>query len=301
GTVFDGGGRHATGGMVMAMTAGNAAMMNVGAVRPLAGDGTFTLTGLSPGEYTLNVRASFDENRDGNPLKGLENAGFSLPIALAGTDVTDLRVTVPEPIVLQGRVVVESGVLGEKDQVNVNLMSAASFMDGATAQAGADGRFTLKVVPGVRRLSAWAPKGFVVKRTTWRGRDVEADDDVEITTEGGRIDVVVTNRLSVVTGAVTDGSGKPVTDYQVIIFPEDAELARRAGMRRLRFERGDQQGRFRAEGLPPGRYLAAAVADLDPDEASDPDALEAYRRIATPVRLTEGQTETMNLTLAAMP
>ena len=49
----------------------------------------------------------------------------------------------------------------------------------------------------------------------------------------------------------------------MVIFPADAELAKRADFRRMRMAQPDQQGRFRAEHLPPGDYLAAAVVDFD--------------------------------------
>jgi hypothetical protein len=91
-----------------------------------------------------------------------------------------------------------------------------------------------------------------------------------------------------------------VQDYQVAIFPEDADLVAR-GRDRMRWERGDQQGQFRAEGLPPGRYLAVAGADFGPEDAVDPAFLEAIRRLATPFLLAEGETRTLSLTLATIP
>ena len=132
-----------------------------------------------------------------------------------------------------------------------------------------DGRLSLEVMPGTYRLSAFAmswnrpaPPGWFVKRLTYRGREVE-DDEVELTAEpGGRIDVVFTCRSSTVDGSVTDDSGKPLTDYTVIIIPEDAELMRRGAFRRVRVARPDPQGRFRAEHLQPGDYLAAAIDDV---------------------------------------
>ena len=65
-----------------------------------------------------------------------------------------------------------------------------------------------------------------------------------------------------------------MTEYTVVIFPQDAELARRGSRRRMRIARPDQQGRFRAEHLPPGEYLAAAAVDVDMQDGFDPDFLE---------------------------
>jgi hypothetical protein len=108
----------------------------------------------------------------------------------------------------------------------------------------------------------------------------------------------VTNRLTVVTGSVVDGSGRALTDYQVVVFPEHADQMKRGSFRRMRIERPDQQGQFRASGLPPGRYLAVAVTDLDPEDANDPDVLDALRKTATPVQVREAETVTLSLTMS---
>ncbi len=87
----------------------------------------------------------------------------------------------------------------------------------------------------------------------------------------------------------------------MVIFPADAELAKRADFRRMRTAQPDQQGRFRAEHLPPGDYLAAAVVDFDMQDALEPDFLDGLRQSAKPFRLREGDTATLSLTLAPVP
>lgn len=63
--------------------------------------------------------------------------------------------------------------------------------------------------------------------------------------------------------------------------------------------RPDQQGRFTIRGLPPGRYVAIAVGYLQPGEERDPDALEAWRKGATRLTLSEGETHALDLKLSA--
>ena len=65
--------------------------------------------------------------------------------------------------------------------------------------------------------------------------------------------------------------------------------------------RPDQQGQFRAEHLPPGDYLAAAVVDVDMQDAFEPDLLDDLRPSAKPFRLREGDTATLSLTLPPVP
>jgi hypothetical protein len=167
--------------------------------------------------------------------------------------------------------------------------------------ADADGRFTLKVTPGPWQLSAWAP-GWMVTRMEYRGHDIESDAPIDITAEpGGRIEITLTNRLTRLAGTVLDDARQPVLDYHVVVFPSDQALVERSGFQRIRFERGGPDGRFSIDALPPGDYLAVALADIDPQEVLDSEMLEACREAATAVRLVGGQTQTLKLTLAALP
>ena len=87
----------------------------------------------------------------------------------------------------------------------------------------------------------------------------------------------------------------------MIIFPQDADLARRGSYRRMRMVRPDQQGRFRAEHLPPGDYLAAAVVELDMEGGFEPEVLDGLRPGAKAFRVREGDTTSLSLTLAPVP
>ena len=87
----------------------------------------------------------------------------------------------------------------------------------------------------------------------------------------------------------------------MVIFPADAELVRRANYRRIRMARPDQQGQFRAEHLPPGDYLAAAVVDVENQDGLEPEFLDSLRPSAKPFRLREGDTATLSLTLTPIP
>ena len=69
------------------------------------------------------------------------------------------------------------------------------------------------------------------------------------------LQIVLTRKESTVSGGVTRG-GKPITDYRIIVFPEDKS---RWGLQSLRVRGAvpDQDGRFRIPGAAawriPGR------------------------------------------------
>jgi hypothetical protein len=59
------------------------------------------------------------------------------------------------------------------------------------------------------------------------------------------------------------------------------------------------QGVFKINGLPPGRYLAAAIDYLEAGAARDPAVLERLRSAAVPVTLGEGESTTIALKVIA--
>jgi hypothetical protein len=114
------------------------------------------------------------------------------------------------------------------------------------------------------------------------------------------IEIVLTQTASEVSGTVTTGPGAPAVDGTVVIFADDRE---RWGFqtRYVRTARPDQNGRYTFLGLPPARYLAVAVDYLEPGEETNPDYLEALRRLSTPLTLGEGESKTADLRIAESP
>jgi hypothetical protein len=265
-------------------------------------DGTFMVSGLAPGDYVLQARPTFGANPmfddvTANRRERLATAS----VTVSGEPIVGLRLAVVDPIRIPVNPIFEDASAPRPERVHV-FASSANGMASGNAAIRDDGRLSLEVVPGRYQLSASAMPPWQVKRVVYRGHEVEFDD-VDLTAEpGGRIDVVFTTRSTTIDGGVTDGSGKPVTEYTVVIFPADAEVTRRANYRRMRTAQPDQQGRFRAEHLPPGDYLAAALVALDIQDALEqPDFLDGLRQSAKPFRLREGDTATLSLTLAPVP
>jgi hypothetical protein len=258
--------------------------------------GTFALAGIPPGEYVLNVQASFPPDGAVQDGSSVGEEAFAVPLSVGGADISDLRIVVPPPATVTGRVVFEGA--DQSTEAHVSLNGARGLAASGNARIGRDGRFSLRVTPGARSIVAWGGRGWMLKRLIWNGRAIDSGDEIDVDAEGGRIDAVFTSQITAVTGSVVDASGRPAQDYQVVLFPDDGRLQRRWSDR-IRFERADQDGRFRTDGLPPGRYLAIATIDLDPEEALDSELLEGFRHAATAFRLDFGETATLALTLAS--
>jgi hypothetical protein len=304
GEVVDAAGRPAIAGMIMLTTnedAGTASARSnqAGSVQA----GRFTLSGIAPGDYVVRVHAFFDETEMMPTVGsgGLEGA-FTMPLAVTGAPIAGLRIVVPPPVEIAGRILFEgTPPPGGTGAVAVFAAREDRGQTGAHTNPGPDGRFTLRVQPGPWRIVAWSP-GWMPKRLTFRGRVAEdAFAPIEVDAEpGARLELVLTSQVTVITGTASDADGKPHLDYHAVVFA--AERAAASDARGLpRIERADKWGRFRVDALPPGEYLVAAIADYDRQEPMDEELLDMLRPAATAVRLGEGQLENVNLKLVALP
>jgi protocatechuate 3,4-dioxygenase beta subunit len=308
GEVVDAAGRPARIGFVHLMPAGqeeggDASGWLSGHVRE---GGGFTLSSVPPGDYTLSVQAFFgdDELMRMMATGSMQGSAYKVPLTVSGDSITDLRVVVPPPVEVAGRVLFDGEPPGGGTPA-VTVFAASGThgeMGGPRTPVGADGRFTLRMLPGPWRFAAFTPGRWMPKRLTFRGRAVPLDAAVEVDTEpGARLEIVLTSQLTVVTGTASDAEGNPVLDYHVVVFPA-APGPPPAQSWRTRTERADAQGRFRLEGLLPGEYLVAALADYEPNEQPiDEELLDTVRPGAARLRLGEGATESVSLKVSPAP
>lgn len=126
------------------------------------------------------------------------------------------------------------------------------------ALTDSEGRYRLTNVPaGGYRISAYAP-AYVVKtegiQSSWLGRTLSVSEGEAV--EG--IDFTLT-RGAVITGRVTDSSGRGLIEESISVIPVDGEGKPLNGNQiRSSFVRTDDRGEYRAFGLPAGRYKVVA-------------------------------------------
>jgi hypothetical protein len=147
--------------------------------------------------------------------------------------------------------------------------------------------FNLSGLVGPTTLRLNMPDGWVVQSIQFDGRDV-TDGAIE-----GRsgdaltgVQIVVTNKVNVVAGSITDAKGAATSDGTVLVFADDAQKWMEDS-RFVQSARPDQQGTFQIKGLPAGDYLAVALEYVEDGSWNDPDFLESIRRYAQRVKLAE--------------
>jgi hypothetical protein len=159
----------------------------------------------------------------------------------------------------------------------------------------AAGRFRIVGVRGRVRVGGGGG-GWFTKRVLLKGNDVTTGFELSADVDG--IEVLLTNKVTTVTGTVRDARGIGRNDFIVAFFPV-GQFDREERASRQRTIRPDPDGVYRIRNLPPGDYLAAAVPAMSlPIEGEwDPAFLERIRPSAISFKLAEGQSLPLNLTL----
>jgi hypothetical protein len=135
-----------------------------------------------------------------------------------------------------------------------------------------------------------------VKSITLDGQDIsEALLDVSGHASVDGVIITMTDRLTSVSGIVTDGRGSPARDYVAVVLRAD-ERESPSGIRFVRTARPDTNGQFEVRALRPGRYVAAAVEWLEQGRQFSPEFQRQLRRGAREFTLGEGEALKIELT-----
>jgi protocatechuate 3,4-dioxygenase beta subunit len=308
GSVLSSSGKPLAGAMVMLTVAGEGGVgggfMTMSGARPTGPDGSFTIANVAPGDYTLVVRSGGMGMGmgPGSGSAGPNESAFQL-LTVAGDDISGLALVASAGTTIRGQIVFEQPPPASvtPSSVGVFAMPASNLgMFGGFGGAGRDRvnddwTFELRAQMGPVLIRSSAPSGYILKAVYHNATDVtDAGIAFKSTEPITGVQVVLTNRQSQVSGTVADTNGKPVTDYVVVVFAEEKDKWTFQS-RYLASGRPDQQGTFQVRGLPPGRYLAAAVEYIEQGQHTDPELLEQLRPRATVFDLGEGEQRTMNL------
>jgi len=231
------------------------------------------------------------------------------PLIVGSTDVTGVQLEAHDGFRLGGRVTAagaEPRIPGLEmttlrlEAVGTPVIPAATLTPSrvlidangrVTSSSVAPGRYLLRVVP---------PRGWTVVSAMSGGHDL-LDDPIDLRANLDDLTLTLTNGpLGAATGVVVSAAGGPAGGATALIFPADAADRgdTSATARRLRQIRVPAWGAFTFGNLPPGDYLAVALAGDPPAEWQAPESLRALARSATPVTVALGQTQTIRLEVA---
>jgi hypothetical protein len=285
-------------------------------------DGNFTLTSVTPGDYSLQVQSGggFAASAGGNMMvfnfrttedgPAASNAApaqrefGSANVSVSGDDITGLVVTGMRGAKASGTLKF-SGPPPD-GAANVRISAPATDADNSpmptfgNANVQDGGAFEIDgLVGGHIFRPGNLPKGWMLKSVQLNGEDV-TDRGIEFKAgeDVSGIELNVTNQIQTVTGTVASDSNETVKDYTVVIFPEDQQSWPLIQNRWLASARPDQDGRYRVTSLPPGHYYAIAVDYVAQGEWQDPEWLARAVKKATAFTLDAGANKTLDLKLS---
>ena len=311
--------------MVMLMpTMRDAMMMMPGGSSRTNKDGQFTINGVTPGDYSLQVQSmgaifsaagnamafAFSTTTDGpggGPAPAAQEREFAVAnVSVSGEDINGMVIVGTRGAKASGTISYEGGTKPEGTNgvrvlaQSVDMDSGPMVMMGGATNVKETGAFEVDGLIGARVFRAMnLPKGWSLKSVRVNGEDV-TDRGVEFKPgeDVTGIEIELTNRSTTLTGAVTDDRGQPLKDYTVVIFPEDQAKWTLPMNRYTSSARPDQEGRFRFTNLPAGAYQAIAVEYVASGEWTDPEWLARAARKATRVTLDEGAAKALDLKLS---
>jgi hypothetical protein len=232
-----------------------------------------------------------------------------VPVVVAGADISGLKIVTGRGAVISGRVVFEGTSPREGlSPPRVMAMPADRSSGPMFFTMGADplsngvlddkGNFQLGVASfGRVFFNVLTAPSWVIKSVTLDGNDI-TDEPLELNGKQSTSGLVIrmTDKLTQISGRVSDGRGQLLKDYVVVIQPVEPKEPVIAS-RFIRTARPDTSGRFETRGLRPGRYVATAIEALEQGRQFAPEFQEQLRRGAREFSVREGESVALDLKL----
>jgi uncharacterized protein (DUF2141 family) len=254
-------------------------------------DGSFTLTNVPPGTYTILARTG--------------RAAASTQITVDGEELDGVTITMQPGITIAGRVMFHGSGSKPPDLPSLRIPMPTALVGGTMAvpippvQLEADGRFEIAgVVPGPYRFPAVTP-GIRTPVGPWwltsltiGGREVL---DAPLDLRHSVADAVLTfsDQTNELTG-LADASGDGAADPYVIVFSADPTRWF-FNSRSIAAVRVGESRRYSIKNLPAGEYFVAATVDVDAGEWFDAPFLAQLARQATRVAIGGTEVKTLDV------
>ena len=251
-------------------------------------DGTFSISNVPPGRYTLRARGT-----DGDWAQYATE-----PVTVANVDIPDISVVLAEGAVITGTVSFPAidAQLPDMSQIRISSVAVEPGSNNSQARVDKDNAFKIVAVPaGAHLIRPTGPlRGWSLKSVVLDGRDI-TDTPLELRSgqQVSRVSVTFTNQINEINGTLTSEQGLPVTEYTVLAFSMDSSFWRPQS-RHIATARPDQTGKFRIRNLPSGSYYLATVDPAQQGEWFEPAYLEEHRLSAARVTLGDGETKTQD-------
>lgn len=281
-------------GTVMAMPADRMSIGVMMSAPAMTGaDGAFQMLGLAPGTYNLMLRP--------RGSLGPEAEFATVRLTVGATDIDGLTLVTAPGAIARGVITTDEGsaptVLPEQVSLMARPVSPEPMPMFGNTVVHPDWTFEISGLSDTRIITGSVAQNpdWAVKSVYHNGQDV-TDIPIEFT-PGHTIEgltVVLTRKLTELSGQILGERNAPDTDATVIAFSQEPDRWTFAS-RYVRTARPNQDGRYTLRGLPPGDYYLAAVKEAEPGQFQDPEFLESLRPEALGVSLGEGESKAQDV------
>lgn len=271
-----------------------------------AESGAFTISGVSPGRYTIVAR-SFDFKKstytsapDALVARPRMLVGVA-PVIIEGANAT-VNIHLADAGEIHGKIAYEKRGKTRVEELSLELVARGGIGDAISEpepelEIKGDGSFTItNISPGQYFFGLDdSLSDDYVKNVTCEGQDHTLQTfEIEAGTKLADCHVVVAADLGSVTGMVFDGGGKTVPGVFVIAIPQSA--ATRQNPQYTFTEKTDSDGQVQLKVIP-GDYFLFAVRPNDQDSYYALDFAERNLQYAERVSVKSGGTKTVQLKL----
>jgi hypothetical protein len=269
--------------------------------------GHFEVTDVVPGDYMLSVF---------QPGSMTARWISATQVVAVDDDVVDLELRAQHGAHVDGRVVRDQFATRSLDPAGLNVVLEYRMSAGGPGPAwtgiiargangamriGSDGAFSIESPGGMSAIRVSAlPANWTVKAIRLDGDDI-TDRPVDFGQGTRKVEIVLTDRVSIVRGNVMDRNGRPMGNVSVVLFADDSTLWEGESSRFVRETRSGRDGGFELTGLPPGDHLAVAIENLRPQAWRNTEVLNRLRPLATRFRLDEGGEHVVSLRVSPAP
>ena len=272
-------------------------------------DGRFRLAGMMPGKYQVEARA-VTASSPGGASTATVNEWAVAKIAVNGADVTDVSLSLTDPISLTGRVAFDSWPADRAlPAVTVSLtpipLVPGSWLRERTAQSDGENFTVENLTPGRYRLSAAVDDaaqlpgtaGWILASGVVDGQDA-ADATVDLDSAVGSVrgSLTLAPVAADLSGRVVDVVGRPVSPLRILVFSANAADWYWKS-RRIASTSVGSDGQFTIGRLPAGQYYVAALSSIRQQDWFNPAVLKGLAPTAIRVDLRAGEHRVRDLQL----
>jgi len=272
-------------------------------------DGTFEIGGVRPGSYVLIA----------NWRDGEKRYSTQVQLEVGTTNVEGVELVIRPGVNVEGRVVIEGRIGSEafgaaQPSEGATPTAAEAELDlaelqislqprdeipwgGGRARVKEDGTFVVENVgDGDYEVSLWRLPGNLYLKAAHLGTTDVLEEGFSLGggAPPGSLELILSPNGARVEGTVLNADNQPLSGATVVLIPEPR---RRDQSRLYEAASTDQYGHFQLRGIAPGEYKLFAWEEIERGAYRDPDFLRPHEKRGEVVRLAEGETKSLSLTV----